>query len=985
MENDVQPGNASLPGIASAGCLRYASVRMRLAAIFIMLAGPVSLWAAPAAGELFTEAESRFLNKNYTAALVEYDEFLQLYSSSDLLADVQYRRAVCLYQLGNYQQASEVLSDVALRYRWTRYIDAVPLWQGLSQYRLSRFTPSLVSINEYLTTGKDPQLVPRALLCKSLDLEALQKLPEASDAARQLLKSYPKSETAGPALVLLSSLLLKQKSYDQLEQLAAASDPSSLPVELRQEFFWNRAEGLWAANRQVDALAIYTDLRDARADISLAAYRRLFAAAESQGDLPRMESIGQEMDGHFAATPQVMMDIWAGLGVENYRKGNLEPATMYLQKAWALRKSYKVDATVPIYLAKIMQDRKDTEGARSMLQDYIAQPGASSESAMLALGVIARDSGEMTSAESILSRFLDAYPKSPNAPRAAALLADVEFRQGKLDQSAALTSRYLQGDAAGSSRQDFLRLQAEIDQKKGNFAAAAASLREYTGLAPQDTDAAVDLLEMQFLARDYQSVLSGAPALLASLTPKNPRSGILAAYLLGLSQVAVKDYAGAVATLTKVDTGAAQAADLGVIVPYLRYYLGWALTKTGDFKSGAGILDTLVTAYPYHVLVPKILFLAGWSHFNLGDFDKAADYFSQAANAEGDRSSAEKDFYLYAKSLLSAKRLTDAGTALQRIINSSPQSPFADSALFDYAGIQALSGSPSGAVDAYNRLVQQYPSSPLAEEATYRVAETMFNQHNYAGAASAFTDYRRKYPNGRLYDAALYWGGEAANATGAKFDASLLWEQLANTYRASSFRAASLRKAAEIYQAAGDLKRALDLYTRFISDYPDEARLAKADITAEKLRYQVQGFDAAEADLTTRISHSSGQTRMEATTDLARLYIYSGEKKADQGYQMLQQVAAQGNGMVAARAQYLEGEYFYRKSDLMEAAKRFVAAAAAGTADSDFSASALYRAAEMMKLGERPDQVQALAKKLTDSFPSSPWAAKVRKLLEAGK
>ncbi len=521
MENDVRTSGPSSWAIAPARRLRYASTNMRLAAILILLAGPISLWAAPAAGALFTEAESRFLNKNYTAALVEYDEFLQLYPSSDLLADVQYRRAVCLYQLGNYQQASEVLADVALRFRWTRYINAVPLWQGLSQYKLSRFTPSLVSINEYLTTGKDPQLVPRALLCKSLDLEELQKLPEAADAARQLLKGYPQSEVAGPALVLLSSLLLKDKSYDELEQLAAGADTPSLPANLRQEFLWNRAEGLWASNHQSDALVIYTDLRDARADISVAAYRRLFAAAESQSDLPRMESIGREMESHFAGTPQVMVDIWAGLGVENYKNGNLQPASTYLQRAWALRKSYKVDATVPIYLAKIMQDRKDTEGAKSMLQDYAAQPGASSESVMLALGVLARDSGELAAAESILSRFLDTYPKSRNASRAAALLADVELRQGKLDQSSALASRYLQGDAAGSSRPDFLRLQAEIDRQKGSFAAAADLLREYTALAPADVDAAVDLLEMQFLARDYQSVIKGAPALLSSPVEKS--------------------------------------------------------------------------------------------------------------------------------------------------------------------------------------------------------------------------------------------------------------------------------------------------------------------------------------------------------------------------------------------------------------------------------------------------------------------------------
>ncbi|HTP57391.1 MAG TPA: tetratricopeptide repeat protein, partial [Spirochaetia bacterium] len=839
---------------------------MLVAVLFLALAAPMTLVAAPAASELFTEAESRFLNQNYTAALVEYDEFLQMYPSSDLLADVQYRRAVCLYQLGNYQKASDLLTDISLRYRWTRYIDAVPLWQGLSWYRLSRFTPSLVAVNEYLGRGKDPQLVPRALLCKSLDLEALQKLPEAADAARQILKSYPQSSVSGPALVLLSSLLLKEKSYDDLQQLSSAPAATSLPGELRQEFLWNSAEGLWENNHQADALTMYMGLRDARSDIAAAAYRRLFAAAQGQGDLTKMEALGREMESHFSATPQVMMDIWAAIGVVYYKKGNLDTAAAYLQRAWGLRKSYPVDSAVPIYLAKILQDRKDTAGARALLQDYMAQPGASSEEATLALGFLARDSGELPLAEGILTRFLSTYPKSPNAPRAAALLADVELRQGKTDQSALLVSRYLQDQAAGSSRPDFLRLQAEIDRTKGDFAGAANALQEYARLAPQDIDASVDLLEMLFLARQYQSVQQAAPS---AMTPAgNSRAGILAAYLLGLSQVALKDYPGAASTLAKIDVNAAKTAGLAVIIPYLQYYLGWAYSKTANYKDAAAIGDGLVTQYPLHQLAPKFLFLAGWSHYNLGDFVQASNDFLQASNSDSDQTSSQKDFYLYAKSLTSAKRYTDAQAALQKVATTSPPSPFADSALYDYANIQSTINFPSEAIKAYSDLMSRFPSSPLAEEATYRIAEIQFNQRNYAAAASAFTDYRRKYPGGRLYDAALYWGGEAAADTGARFDAALLWEQLANAYPTSPFRAASLRKAAEVYRSANDLKHALDLYTRFISDYPNEARQAKADIAAEELRYQVQGVDATEAGLLTKISSSSGQAKLQATVDL---------------------------------------------------------------------------------------------------------------------
>jgi len=948
----------------------------------------IPLWAAPAAGELYTEAESRFLDGNYTSALVEYDEFLQQYPSSDLAADVQYRRAVCLYQLGNYKDASSLLAEISRRYRWTRYLEAVPLWQGLSLYRLSSYTPSLVNLNEYLATGKDPKLVPRALYCKALDLEALDKLPEAADAARSIVKAWPASDVYPSGLVLLASLLLRQKSYEELEQLAAATDLAALPAPLRDEFLWSRAEGLRAQGRRADAAAIYGELLDARMDLAVAAHRRLFEAAFQDGDLARMESLSRVMESRFGGTPQVMISEWAALGVENYRRGNVSVAETWLQRAWALRRSVLIDETVPLYLARILQDRKDAAGARALLEEYATLPGASSESALLALGGAARQGGDFPTAERYFTKFLDSFPKSDRLGEAVAQLALTLMQEGKLDESAAALAKYAQSPALGSSKQEFLRARAEVMRKRGDFGAALDSLREYAALAPTDTEAGVDALELQFLLKQYGAVAQGTDALASStpdLSTRSPRAALLAVYLHGLSLVALKEYAGAASTLEKISPDAANKAGLSVILPYTGYYLGWAYAKQGNFKRSADSMDALVTAYPGHALTPKMLFLAGWSHFNLSEFDKAADYFSRAASQETDTGSAQKDYYLYAKSLINGKRTKDALTALNKVVASTPRSPFADSALFDYAGIQASTGSPAGAVESYRALASQYPASPLAEESMYRLAETYFAMARYSDAAAAFTDYRRKYPNGRLFDAALYWGGEAAFATGAAFDAALLWEQLANGYRQSAFRAAALRKSAEVYLAAHDLPRSLSFYTKFIADYPDEARQAKADIAAEKLRSQIQGTDSAEADLTTRISHASGAAKLDAMNDLAKLYIYSGEKKVDDGYQMLQQVASQGTGMTAARAQYLQGEYFYRKGDLLEAARRFLTSASTGASDSDFAASAVYRAAEMMKLAQRQDQVQGLVKRLGDNFPSSPWTAKAQKLMEPPK
>jgi TolA-binding protein len=175
------------------------------------------------------------------------------------------------------------------------------------------------------------------------------------------------------------------------------------------------------------------------------------------------------------------------------------------------------------------------------------------------------------------------------------------------------------------------------------------------------------------------------------------------------------------------------------------------------------------------------------------------------------------------------------------------------------------------------------------------------------------------------------------------------------------------------------------LYTQLLAEYPEEARSVKADITAEQLRYQILGLGDKEAEISARIARASGAEKAAAMLELARMYILSGDTKVEDGYRMLASIVSSGDPATVYQARLLEGEYFYRKGDLLEASKRFLAAAVAGKSDPERAASAIYRAAEMMKMAGRPDEVKALVKRLQDSFPSSPWSAKGKSLLEASR
>jgi TolA-binding protein len=313
-----------------------------------------------------------------------------------------------------------------------------------------------------------------------------------------------------------------------------------------------------------------------------------------------------------------------------------------------------------------------------------------------------------------------------------------------------------------------------------------------------------------------------------------------------------------------------------------------------------------------------------------------------------------------------------------------PRTEFSDDALYEYASIADSLGSTALAADAFARLARDFPDSEFAETALFARAESLRKGGKNADAQAAYALYRRTYPKGSLADASLYWGGVAAAAGGEPFAAVLVWEQLAAAYPASPFRAPALLKTADVYAEARQFAKALEIYDRLVAEYPDEALEAGSRIRAEQLRYQIAGVSDREAELLARIRASTGTARREAQVELARLYVLSGEQKVEDGYRLALQVAAEKDPLPASRALAVAAEYLYRKGELVEAARKFLEAAATGAADAELAASSIYRAAEMMRLAERPEDVRELVQRLEQSFPSSPWTTRARKLAGEG-
>jgi TolA-binding protein len=953
---------------------------------FLFVGGSQPLIAAPVEGDLFSEAESRYLGKNYTAALESYDAFLAAHPLSERLPDVQYRRATCMYRLGRHHDALQLIGDIEKRYRSTRYFAFLPLWKGLSLYELGSYSLSVESLDVFLAGPRDAEFTPQALLHRALALIALANDADAATSLRNLAADFQGSRLFPYASVLLGSLLQRQRAFDDLLSLTQKTDSSAFPSPWKDEFLLLRAEAFWQAGKMDDAQPLYLQLVGGAEDVALAAYGRLFASAQRREDLQGMRDLTQAAEARFGGRTAVLSELWTRVGAESFRRGAFDSAEAFLRRAWNARQAAPVNEVVPLYLAETMLARKDAAGARQILLDFLSAGKSGTGATIIRLGDIALMADDITTAAGYYMQFRAAFPDSRRSAETGYLLAYCSFRQGKADEAARTVAELLRQDVDPALRQQIEKLRIVLLTGARRTPEAADALKEYIVRYPADLRSRLDYLKALFVLKQNTAIVVEADDVrrrFPALDTQDPYAAIVVSYLRGLSLISAKDYRGAITDLASIQPAVAQKTGLSVIVPYTRYYLGWGYLKGSDFNSAAQVFDELASAYPAHELSPMIVYLAGWSHFSAGEYDKAASSFSTLAGSAGQGELAQKSLYLYAKSLVNLKKRDEAARVLLRIASSMPASPWAIDALFDYAGVLSDMNQTRQAADAYRKLADSYPDSPLREEAVYRRAETFFSHQMWADARTAFDDYRARFPKGRLIDSALYWSGQAAKSAGEGIAAALLWEQLIAGFHDSPFRGSAMQQTAEVYAQARQYAKSIELYTRFIGEYTDEARAARADIRAEQVRSLALGQSDKEAELSSLIARETGDRKRQATIDLARLYIYGGDRRAEAGYRLLLPVIREGDPAGAPQAQVLLGEYFYRKGDLAEAARQFLAAAVIPKIDAKVAAAAIYRSAEMMQLAKKPDEVAALVKRLEAGFPNSEWTVKAR-LLQGG-
>ncbi|TVQ27701.1 MAG: hypothetical protein EA382_03120 [Spirochaetaceae bacterium] len=967
----------------------------------VMLSITVALAAQQTDIDLFREAESRFLAGDFEFALDRYRALVAEHPVSQFIPDAQFRIGVALYRTGRPRDALLQLDRVGRRFRSTRYLSLVPLWQGVIHYNIGEYATAIERLQLFLRDEPaDREARTEGLLYLALSHIALDDPDSAVGSLEQLVWLQERPWSRPYPFTLLLSLYARDERGTDIVAITDGLDVSTLDAEWRPRVRLFQAEGYLALDRIDDAVGLYRDVERASAEVATLAFQRMFVLAEQRliPDVP--DAVLGRAERALAGRVDVLREFWLRIGVRSYDEARYERAEIYLRRVWDLRSSETIPQAVALYLARILESRGEIDAARSIVDEYLrlygdTEPGTAE--LLLVLGNLDLQAGRIDPAITSLRAAHARATRLPEDERALSTQAAYQLafalrRQGATGEALDIVERVFATGRAAALQADLTRLRSRLLRESGRDTDALIAMTEYVRLRPADAAGAIEYINLLYTLGRYDRVIDEVPEVLSELGRQgtlNDASRGRLSYVYGLSLLNRARYAEAERELARITTDISwDDAALAEVVPAAVYYSAWAAYRAGEYARSAVRFREVFERFPTHELSPRAAYLAGWSHFRLGDFSAAQVALGRVGPLGATDDLQVEARFLSGRSLAAMNQLEQAASVFRSVYQNSPDSEFADDAWFEYAEVRSRIGNIDRAADAFMSLVARYPDSPLAEPALLRRGEILFGADRFGGARDAFFEYRTRFPGGTQMDAALYWGARASRALGEDAGALLLFERLIAEHRQSVYRADAMRGAAEIHEARAEYRQALNLLTEFQSAYPDQARSAGIQVRIDELVLLIRGLDQREARLLVTIESERGaatEAGRDAILELARLVIYQDVATQTTAITLLPRLedVAEQHGQdprAASQALFLMAEFAAQRDEFLLAASRYLEAATVGAGDRDLAARSIYRAAVMYSTVGRTAEVDQLLVRLRDQFPGSEWLEEARTL-----
>ncbi len=335
------------------------------------------------------------------------------------------------------------------------------------------------------------------------------------------------------------------------------------------------------------------------------------------------------------------------------------------------------------------------------------------------------------------------------------------------------------------------------------------------------------------------------------------------------------------------------------------------------------LLESLVEQYPNSEYTQESYFELGESYVQLGKFSQAIAYYEQAVEAELIPTTITYESHLrLGLAYYNLGKVNEATEAYQLVAKNSPSG---SQKLIAIEALKEVYLNDQGDPDAYFEFVESSTDLEIntveKDNIAFTVGKNKFEAGDYQGGLASHLKYLQNYPDGAFYSDALYQVAEAYLYQKDYVNAKSNYQQYLELEQRGNHYQDAMRKSAVI--ALNNTSEFEDSYRYYnaLIELSTDATLKKEAIDGAMFSaIKLQNGEAGR--LASYIINDSSRSQNEK----AKAYYHKGKYEMVQGQndaaiQSLTQVTRMNKSNIAAEANYLVADIFYKKGNL-EAAER---------------------------------------------------------------
>lgn len=734
---------------------------------------------------------------------------------------------------------------------------------------------SFLEFQKFIKNYPESRLVEEARFFSG---ESMFKLGEYDSALKiylSLISEIPNTKFKDKASYRVAELYLKQKNYKQAIDWFKQTIESSSDKLLIYQSAYNLGEIYLEQNDFRNALRYYTLSYEVDSTGEMAPFA-IFSVAlvyQKQGKLQdaveRYNSLIQKFEGKGEKLDKVLTDAKLNLIDCHYKMKNynevvkiadellksgfeddkvlfllaesyyaldlLDSAKLYYERYLEKFPSGDLARNSSYSIAWIYYKRGDYGKAIQIFDSLSTGKDEIAELSLFYIGDVKKVAGDSVGAISAFKNFIEKSKSHSKLQTMANYeLGLLYFAKGQYDSAIVYLEKIHLDDTTDVKVKAF-ELLAQSYIRRGDYSRGVATLRMVRGEVKLSPEREAVNLYSEGLALMQDGKYNEAIKVFEEYISKFPNDLNVESALLYLGEMYYKigDYKNARRYYGEILKRSSKSSNLEQAL----YSIAWSYFKEGNYSESAKRFEEFLNKYSTGKRALDARLRLADSYFMLKNYKTAESHYLSYVRLFGNQDGADYAYFQLSQIYLRQRQLMRSLEMLNLLLNKFPNSSLAPTAKYQIGWIYFQDKNYTPAINSFREVVDKYPESEVAPKALYGIGDAYYNMGKYDLAIKAYLEVIEKYPDSKYASDAILGIQYSLSAQGKNPN---LVDELISKSKNPDFVEIAYLKKAEFQISQGNYSEGINLYKKFIANYPESKSLPKVYYELGKA-YEISG------------------------------------------------------------------------------------------------------------------------------------------------